>query len=228
VEDSAGAAVALAGAELPETGDMPFLTAGEKQRIEHAVEAAEERTAAEFVTVIARSSGSYLYLPTLAAGAATLLFSGIVLVIPWPFTFTIRQFYVSQVIGFVTLYGLCRWWPVRRRLAPRHIQRERSRLRAHELFLDLGLAATRDRTGVLFFVSIAERYVEIIADRGVSNLIDDAVWKNTVAEFTAAVRQGRIADGFLETIEACTRVLAERLPRGPDDINELPNRLVEL
>lgn len=207
---------------------MPFLTASDKQRIERAVEAAEERTAAEFVTVIARSSGDYLYLPTLAAAAATLLASGLALVAPWPSTFTLRQFYLGQVLGFVAIYGLCRWWPIRRRLAPRHIQREQARRRAHELFLDLSLAATRDRTGVLFFVSVAERYVEVIADRGVSRVVDDAVWANIVTDFTAAVRQGRITEGFLEAIEACGRVLGERLPRGPADVNELPNRLVEL
>jgi uncharacterized membrane protein len=42
------------------------------------------------------------------------------------------------------------------------------------------------------------------------------------------VRQGRIADGFLEAINACTRVLAERLPLRPGDIDELPNRPLEL
>jgi putative membrane protein len=228
VEDSVAAEEVSAAAELPEIGDMPFLTADDIRRIERAVEAAEERTAAEFVTVIAHSSGSYLYLPTLAAAAATLLLSGVALVLPSPFTFTIGQFYLSQVIGFVALWGLFQWSPVRRRIVPRDVQRDRARLRAHELFLDLGLVATRDRTGVLFFVSVAERYVEIIADRGVSSVVDNAVWNNTLADFTAAVRQGRIADGFLETIEACTRVLAERLPRSPGDINELPNRLVEL
>jgi putative membrane protein len=226
--DLAEAAVASAAAGLPETGDMPFLTADDKQRIEHAVQAAEERTSAEFVTVIAQSSGSYFYLPTLAAAAATLLLSGVALVLPSPFTFTIGQFYIGQVVGFVALCGLFQWWPVRRRIVPRDVQRDRARLRAHELFLDLGLVGTRDRTGVLFFVSIAEHYVEIIADRGVSSVVDDEVWMRIVADFTSAVRQGRIATGFLDTIEACTQVLAERLPRHPDDINELPNRLVEL
>jgi putative membrane protein len=207
---------------------MPFLTERDRKRIEDAVKAAEQRTAAEFVTVIARASGNYLYLPTLAAAVAALFLSGLALAVPWPFTFTIRQFYLGQVVGFVALYGLFHWWPVRRRLVPRDLQRARARLRAHELFLDLGLAATRDRTGVLFFVSVAEHYVEIIADRGVSSVVDDAIWAKIVAEFTAAVRQGRIAEGFLGAIDACTRVLAERLPRGPGDVNELPNRLVEL
>lgn len=217
-----------AGAGLPVIGEMPFLTADDTRRIERAVAAAEERTAAEFVTVIAHSSGHYLYLPTLAAAAATLLLSGLALVLPGPFTFTIARFYLGQVIGFIALYGLCRWRPVRRRLVPRHVQRERARLRAHEMFLDLGLVGTRDHTAVLFFVSVAERYVEIIADRGVSSVVDDKVWASIIADFTAAVRQGRIAHGFLTAIEACTRVLAERLPPTPGDTNELPNRLVVL
>jgi putative membrane protein len=228
VEDSGVAAAASAAVALPGTGDVPFLTESDKERIEQAVAAAEGQTAAEFVTVIAGASGHYLYLPTLAAVTAMLLLSGIVLVIPWPFPVTVGQFYMGQVLGFIAFYGLFRWWPVRRRLVPHRIQRECARHRAHQAFLDLGLAATRDRTGVLFFVSAAEHYVEIITDRGVNSVVDDSMWENTVAEFTAAVRQGRIADGFLEAINACTRVLAERLPLRPRDIDELPNRPLEL
>jgi putative membrane protein len=207
---------------------MPFLTENDTERIEQAVTAAEGQTAAEFVTVIAGASGHYLYPPTLAAVAAMLLLSGIALMVPWPFPVTVGQFYVGQVLGFITLYGLFRWWPVRRRLVPRQVQRERARHRAHQTFLDLGLAATRDRTGVLFFVSAAEHYVEIITDRGVRIVVDDSVWANTIAEFTAAVRRGRVADGFVDAVNACARVLAERLPRRPGDVNELPNRPLEL
>jgi putative membrane protein len=207
---------------------MPFLTESDRERIEHAVAAAEGQTAAEFVTVIAGASGHYLYLPTLAAVAAMLLLSGIVLVVPWPFPVTVGQFYMGQVLGFIAFCGLFWWSPVRRRLVPRHIQRERARHRAHQTFLDLGLASTRDRTGVLFFVSVAEHYVEIITDRGVSSVVDDSVWANAVAEFTAAVRQGRIADGVVDAVNACARVLTERLPPRAGDVNELPNRPLEL
>jgi putative membrane protein len=207
---------------------MPFLTENDAERIEQAVAAAEGQTAAEFVTVIAGASGHYLYLPTLAAVAAMLLLSGVALIVPRPLPVTIVQFYIGQVLVFIALYGLFRWWPVRRRLVPRHIQRERARHRAHQTFLDLGLADTRDRTGVLLFVSVAEHYVEIITDRGVRSVVDDSVWANTIAEFTATVRRGRIADGFVEAVNACARVLTERLPPRTGDVNELPNRPLEL
>ena len=208
---------------------MPFLTESDRERIEQAVEAAEGHTAAEFVTVIVPASGHYLYLPTLAAAAAMLLLSGSALVVPWPFpVITVSQFYMGQVLGFIALYGLFHWWPVRRRLVPRHIQHERARHRAHQAFLDLGLASTRDRTGVLFFVSVAEHYVEIITDRGVGRAVDDSVWANTVSHFAATVRQGRIADGVIDAVNACASVLAERLPPRDGDVDELPNRPVEL
>jgi putative membrane protein len=207
---------------------MPFLTDTDKRRIEAAVAAAEGRTAAEFVTVVARRSGHYLYLPTLAAAAALLLLSGVALIVPWPVTVTVGHFYFGQVLGFIVLYLFFCWWPIRRRIVPKHIQCERARLHAHELFLDLGLATTRDRTGVMLFVSEAEHYVEIIADRGAREAVDDEVWQTTVAQFAADVRRGRTADGFLGAIETCTAVLEARLPPRPGDTDELPNRLIEL
>lgn len=207
---------------------MPFLSETNRRRIEEAVAAAERRTAAEFVTVVARSSGDYLHVPTLAAIVATFVISGLALLLPWPSWFDHGAFFSVQVLLFIALYVLFRWRPIRFRLIPRSHQRLRACERAHQLFLDLGLASTRDRTGVLFFVSVAEHYVEIIADRGVKQVIDDESWEATVSRFAASVRAGRVAEGFLDAIESSGTVLAERLPRRLDDTDELPNRLLIL
>ena len=207
---------------------MAFLDEIDRQRIETAVADAERRTSAELVTVIARDCGDYLFLPTLAAAVATLLVAGVVLLIPLPIQLTVAEFYIGQVIVFIVLYLLLAWRPLRHRLVPRTVQRRRAGIRAHQMFLDLGLAATRDRTGVMFFVSACEHYVEILTDRGVHEAVPDAVWTDIVARFGEAVRQQRIADAFVEAITASTEVLAEKLPRRPDDENELSNRLVEI
>ncbi|MBK8211131.1 MAG: TPM domain-containing protein [Rhodospirillales bacterium] len=207
---------------------MAFLDDIDRSRIEAAVAKAEQRTAAELVTVIARECGDYLFLPTLIAAVATLLLSGIALLIPWPLHITVAEFYVGQVLGFIVLYLILAWRPLRHRLVPRAIQRRRAGIRAHQMFLDLGMASTRHRTGVMFFVSACEHYAEIITDRGVRDVVPDEVWTDIVARFGNAVRERRIADGFVEAITTCTEVLAERLPRLPDDQNELPNRTVEL
>lgn len=205
---------------------MAFISEADRVRIEAAIEAAERHTAAEFITVIADTSDGYRYIPTLVAACVTFILSGLALLLPFDFGHT--AFYAGQVVGFMALAVLFHWLPLKMRLVPRHVQEQRARLLAHEQFLDLGLSTTRARTGILLFVSVAERYVEIIADTGIRRHVDDGVWQTIVADFITAVRAGRIADGFVAAIEACTAAVATPFPWTPDDINELPNRLVEL
>ncbi len=205
---------------------MPFLGDAEKARIEEAVREAETKTTGEFVTVIAAKSSDYLYLPTLAAAGIVLLLSGLVLLLPLDPRIDI--FYAGQVVAFIVIALAFRWPPLTMALIPRSEQEERARRHAHQLFLDLGPSSTKDRTGVLLFVSIAEHYVEIIADRGVQAHADAEVWDGIVADFTAKVKAGRVADGFIAAIAACTAVMAEHHPWHPGDVNQLPNRLIEI
>ena len=205
---------------------MTFLSADDRKRIEDAVAAAERQTSCEFVTVIAAASGHYLYLPTLIAAGLVFLLSGVVLLLPLPVTF--EWFYISQVLGFVILASLVHWRPLRMLLVPRSAQQRQAHLLAHEQFLDLGLSSTTNRTGSLFFVSVAEHYVEIIVDRGIATKVDSAVWQRLVTDFVADVRAGRTADGFVKAIEAAAQTLAVPFPWHDGDVNELPNQLVEL
>jgi putative membrane protein len=205
---------------------MATLSDLDRKRIETAVVDAEKRTSAEFVTVIADASGRYLYLPTLLAAAVTLLVSGLVLLLPVPLTF--EQLYIGQVTAFIALSLLLRWPPIKMWIVPREVQRRAAHLLAHEQFLDLGLSSTSGRTGVMLFVSLAEHYVEIITDRGIQAKIDNAAWQKIIARFTAEVRGGELASGFVTAIAGCADVLAQQFPTSPDDVNELPNRLVEI
>jgi putative membrane protein len=205
---------------------MPFLDDAEKARIEQAVKEAEKRTSGEFVTVLAARSDDYLYIPTLAAAGIVLLLSGAVLLLPTPPR--IDLFYTGQVAAFIFLALAFRWPPLTMALVPRSVKEERARRHAHQLFLDLGLSSTKERTGVLLFVSVAEHYVEIIADRGVQAHVDPGVWDKIIADFTQKVRAGQVTDGFIAAIAACTEAMAEHHPWHPDAVNELPNRLVEI
>lgn len=205
---------------------MALLSEHDRTRVEQAIKEAETRSSGEFVTAIAAASDDYLYIPTLAAAGVVFLLSGLVLLLPWPIR--VDLFYAGQVAGFIALALAFRWPPLRMTLVPRSVKEERARRYAHQLFLDLGLSSTRDRTGVLLFVSEAEHYVEIIADRGVQEHADNAVWERIVADFTREVRAGRTADGFVQAVAACTAVMAEHHPWHSGDQNELPNRLIEV
>ena len=205
---------------------MAFLSEEDRRRIEAAVGDAEGRTTGELVTVIAEASGRYRYMPTLIAASAVFVLSGLVLLLPIPRDF--GAFYAGQVFGFIGLAVGLNWRPLRFRLVPRSVKRRQAHLLAHEQFLDLGLSSTANRTGLMLFVSVAERYVEIIADRGIREKVDDGVWRAIVDAFIFEVRAGRIADGFVHAIAACADVLAEHFPWHDGDRNELPNQLIEI
>ncbi|MEE4465147.1 TPM domain-containing protein, partial [Azotobacter chroococcum] len=86
---------------------------------------------------------------------------------------------------------------------------------------------TAAESGMLIFVAEAERYVEILVDRGIASRLDDASWQAIVEAFTAQVKRGETLQGFLACIEACGALLKEQLP-ATHERNELPNRLVIL
>lgn len=207
---------------------MARLTASDKAAIEAAVLAAERRTRAEFVCVVAKRCGNYLYLPTLYAAAIVFVASGVVLVLPGPWAPTAEALYIGQVAAFIALSLALRWPPIKHRLVPRAIRRQHAAIRAHQLFHDLGLPATAERTGVMLFVALAEHYVEIIADVGLARTIDNALWREIIDRFLAQTRRGALRQGFLDAIDACADVLARHHPRPPDDRDELPNRLIEI
>lgn len=205
---------------------MAFLSEDDRRRIEQAIADAERRTVGEIVTVVADRSGDYLYIPTLLAAAAVFVVSGLVILLPIPLT--LNGFYVGQVVGFIALGLLFAAPPIRMRLIPRSVTRRQAHLLAHEQFLDLGLSSTANRTGVMLFVSVAEHYVEIIADRGIQAKVEPDVWERIVGGFVEEVKAGRVADGFVMAIEACAWILAEHFPWHAEDPNELPNKLVEI
>jgi putative membrane protein len=205
---------------------MAMLTDSDRRRIEKTIEDAETKTSGEFITVVAEESDDYLYVPTLAAACIVFLLSGVVLMLP--IELGLLAFYAGQIVAFIVLALAFRWPKAKMLLVPKAVKHRRASRLAHQLFLDLGLSSTKERTGVLLFVSAAERYVEIIADRGIQQHVDDTAWEGIVADFVRHVRDGNIADGFVEAIEACTKVMAEHHPWHADDVNELPNRLIEI
>jgi putative membrane protein len=119
--------------------------------------------------------------------------------------------------------------PVRRALTPKGFKRDRVRRRALEQFAGKGLHLTRERTGVLIFVSFAERMAELIADEGIAAHVDPKVWDQAMGVLVAGLRRGEPGAGVAAAIELCGKVLAERFPADPDsNPDELPNAVVIL
>ena len=75
-----------------------------------------------------------------------------------------------------------------------------------------GIGRTEGRTGVLVFVSLAERYARIVADEAIAQRVAQADWQGAIDALIDHMREGRIADGFVEAIERCGGVLATHFP----------------
>jgi putative membrane protein len=114
--------------------------------------------------------------------------------------------------------------PVRLALVPGALRRARAHRAALEQFVLRRVAHTKHRTGVLIFVSLAERYARIVADEGIAQKVHAAEWQAAVDALVGHMREGRIAAGFTAAIERCAAVVEAHAP--PDgSANELPNRL---
>ena len=205
---------------------MAFLSQAEKDRIAEAIRAAELKTSGELVTVIAQASDEYRYIPMLWASLVALVLPAVLYFanLGW----NLGDVYMAQIGVFVVLALGVQWSPIKMRLIPKSVKHRRASRFAREQFFEHNVHRTRDRTGVLLFVSVAEHYVEIIADAGIDEKVAGDAWQGIVADFVGAVKAGRIADGFSGAVNACGALLAEHFPRAADDTDELPNHLFEI
>ncbi|WP_296180092.1 TPM domain-containing protein [Pseudomonas sp. UBA1879] len=204
---------------------MALLTEDEQRQVARAIEAVERDTDAELVTVLAASADDYAYAPLIWAGLIALLLPGLINFYPgW---LNANELLLTQIATFIVVALLCRLPSITTRLVPASVRHWRAGSLARRQFLEQNLHATASGTGVLIFVSEAERYVEIIVDDGIARKVDDMVWRSMVDVFTRQVSEGRILDGFLGCIHACGQVLSDQVPV-TQARNELPNRLVVL
>jgi putative membrane protein len=199
---------------------------GMRQRIATAIVKAEQGTRAEFVAAIARRADDYRS-NALSAGLVAAVIAGVAVWVlaPWPGP---GETMIAELVAFVVIYALAAWTRLGARLASKRHRRHAASRLARIVFLERGLASTEERCGVLFFVSQAERHVEIIADRGIDRAVEPGAWQKIVDAFTASVKQGRIEQGFTGAIDALGALLARHYPPEGDNPNRIPDRLIEL
>ncbi len=194
----------------------------DQQKIGAAIRAAEARTSGEIVCVLARSASDYSYVPLIWAALAALC-------VPWPLiVFTqwpVQWIYATQLVAFIGLSLLLSLPDLRMLLVPRNVRRLRAHRAATEQFMIRGISRTRARTGILIFVSLAERYARIIADTGIAEKVPQAVWQNAVDLLVAECRRDAAAAGFVAAVALCGEVLAQNFPHGTENANELPDQL---
>ena len=200
-----------------------LVSADDQVKVEAAIAAAEQRTSGEIVAVVARSSASYLSVAPMVGALIALL-------VPWPLIYftwwRVQDIYVLQLLVFALVAGIAYWRPVRLALVPNSIKRDRAHKKALEQFVAQNLYTTRGHTGVLIFLSEAERYAEVVADRNIYSKVPPAEWQSLVDKLTARIGDGDVGDGLSEAIAAIGDRLALHFPPGSNNPDELPNHLI--
>jgi putative membrane protein len=213
----------------------------DRQKIAAAVKKAESRTSGEIVTSFIQQSYDYAVYELVFAIVVSFLY------------FIFMLFFISEIelwlqsrfwnyssahliafYGFTifiwgtVLYFLANIAFLDRLIVPRKVMKRKVHERALLHFLDSGIAETRDRTGILIFISLMEHRVELLADRGINEKIDPNQWQEIVDKIVSGVKSGSFTDSLIQAVEDCGKLLAEYFPIKEDDTNELSNEIQEL
>ena len=225
--------------------NTPPMTDADRDRVSAAVAAAEAGSAGEIVTIHAAASDDYHDIALIWALAVGLLALLALMVAPdlylhlidrftgnWGTEWTPRELFgiaatvvVAKVLG-MWLIQLFR--PLRLALVPGGIKHARVRTRAVTCFKIGAERRTTGRTGILIYLSEAEHRAEIVADEAIASQVPADVWGEAMAALLTELKAGRMADGLVAAIGKVGLVLAQHLPRADNDVNELPDRLIEV
>ena len=207
------------------------ISAEDHDRIADAIRAAELTTDGEIYCVVAHSSDGYFFpaafMATLGLFVASLAVAyGLEI---WWLTIRVPHFVLAQLLALASVLALLWFVPALRiHFVPKRLRFQAAHANAMKQFLARNVHRTQARTGVLVFVSIAERYAEVVADAGIDAKVDQHVWDGVVRDLTKHAGDDRLADGFVKAIEAVGAVLAEHFPVTAGDTNELDDHLVEI
>jgi len=217
----------------------------ERERVSAAVTAAETHSAGEIMTILAARSDDYTDVAlvwSVAVGLAALIALALApnfyldiydqLADGWvhewtpPLVFAVAL--LVTTIKFTAMWLLMLWRPLRLWLTPRAISNARVHDRAVSCFRVGAERRTHGRTGILIYLSLAEHRAEIVADEAISSHVEPEIWGDAMAVMLAELKEGRLAEGLIAAVERVGAVLAEHFPSEENDVNELPDRLIEV
>jgi len=205
------------------------------QRIKSAVKDAENSISGEIVPVIVERSGQYMtanYKAAIMGGSLAFILM-IILDRYIISDYSNTLFYDPVFIFFVVILGglLGGLLPnfvegLKRQLVGQVQLDQMTRQRAETAFLEEEVFNTKHRTGIMIFISFFEHEVIVMADRGISKVVEQKQWDKIVADLVGQIRAGKIVEGLEAGIKRCGEILLEKgFHKADDDVNELSDDL---
>ena len=202
-------------------------------RIKAAVNEAESKISGEIVPVIVAKSGHYTianYRASMFAGS----FAFLLLIIFDRYVPSLAIydrdplliFFVVAAVGAVAALATQYIDPLKRLLIEQKHKDNATRQRAENAFLEEEVFNTRQRTGIMIFISFLEHEVIIMADTGISKVVEQKEWDKIVINLTDNIRRDKIVEGLEGALKRCGEILLEKgFVKTADDTNELRDDL---
>lgn len=200
-------------------------------RIKAAVNQAESKISGEIVPVIVGKSGHYTIANYKAGVLSAAL--GFVLIIVFDRYVPSLAIYDPMLIFFAVgiigaLGALATHYlnPLKRLLIEQKHKDNATRQRAENAFLEEEIFNTRQRTGIMIFISFLEHEVIVMADTGISKVVEQREWDKIVIHLTDHIRRDKIVEGLEGALQRCGEILLEKgFVKTADDTNELRDDL---
>lgn len=218
---------------------MKLLNDEEQKLVEAAIQKAESATSGEIVFAVTDASGLYRHATLQGTVLGMAVVTAVYMLIPYihPAAADLAYFSHSdphfvthllwtEFLSFAFFYVALPFLPWRRWLISRREMDARVREAAFMEFYSSGLHRTRDCNGVEIFLSLFEREVVVLGDRGINEKMGEQHWQKVRDLIIRGVKEGKACAGICAAIESCGQALARHFPIKPDDVNELPNRVI--
>lgn len=195
-----------------------------RQRAGKAVREIEAGTAVQLVVALRPRAGDYRAADYLAGFGAALAVLAVLLYLPTPFS--VASVPLDTLAGFAAGSLLCSRLPfLRRLLTPKRGLAEATHRAACAAFVDHGIARTRSRLGVLIFVGMLERCVEVLPDVGLDLAALGTEWTQSIEALRASLAPDPDVDAFVSALLSLGPPLQRVHPRGVGPVEELPDEL---
>ena len=200
------------------------ITASDRERIAQAVQKAELGTSGEIVPVILKRSDFY---PAAHFRLSMTLGILVSIVSYYAFDFLDPIYYIYiQLPGILVGYALAYIPFFKRIFTTKSECQEEVRQRAIEIFHTNHVSQTKDRTGIMIYISLLEKRVEVLGDCGINEKVSSEYWNELVENLLEQIKDGHLVNGLLTAIEKCGSDLKAHFPIKADDTNEISNDLI--
>ncbi len=202
-----------------------FLTAGERLQIEARIAEAEKRTSGEIVVMVVPSSYHYP-LASMIGSTLLAILLGIAVVLRMggeSMWFFLEVFACS----FILLHEVLKRTPFLKRLfVTASDMKEEVEEAAINSFYHKDINQTIDHTGILIYISLFERNVRVVADKGINVKVDRELWQEIVGIIISGIKGKGHAAAICAAADRCAEILAAHFPLKTGDRNELANEVI--